>query len=225
MISIPGWETLFEDEDIKDSIKEIFELLDEEEKKGYRIVPDRENIFKAFELISLNEVNVVLYGMDPYPSIRDNGKCVATGLSFSVDKDNDKIPGSLKNIFKEIKNEFNSKDHKNGNLDYLCYQGVLLLNSSLTTRAGETGSHCGKFKLWDGFIDKVIQVLNDNNDKIIHIFLGNDAKKLKNKIKKGFIIEGVHPSPLSANRGFFGSGIFIKVNKILEELGKDTIEW
>ena len=177
------------------------------------IYPPVNLVFNAFNFFPLHETKVVLLGMDPY--IRENQ---AMGLSFSVPI-GEKIPPSLKNIFKELK-----INPTNGDLTMWAKQKVLLLNSSLTVLKGSSGSH---IKLWQPFTDYIIQNISDYTKNCVFILLGNHAKKKEKLInkKKHCILTGVHPSPLSAHRGFFNSGIFKKCNDYLKKHNKTKIEW
>jgi uracil-DNA glycosylase len=179
------------------------------------IYPSKDNIFKVFTM-DINDIKVVLLGQDPY-----HGKDQAHGLAFSVNK-NIKIPPSLLNIYKEIKNEFPEKNYifTHGNLEkWFNDQKIFLLNTSLTVADGKPAIF---MKRWSVFTDDIIKYIAENNKKCIFLLLGNHSKeKIKFIEDKTRCIIGVHPSPLSANRGFFGSNIFIKLN---EKLG-DEIDW
>lgn len=225
MQNIPsGWEDLF-----KSSISELKQISDilEEEKKSYRIVPEQENIFKVFELCKPKDLTVVIAGQDPYFQILPNDKPRALGLSFSVSKE-DSIPSSLHNIYKEIKNCYpDSIIPLHGDISHWVPQGVFLLNAGLTCRAGEPGSHVGKYKLWSPFINKFIKYIATINKDILWIMWGKDAQKFTEMIDKSFnnIYEAVHPSGLSASRGFFGCNHFKIINEKLKELNRVPIKW
>lgn len=196
------------------------QLLEEENnlKKLLKIFPPKELIFNCFNYFNFQDLKVVIIGQDPY---HQNNQ--ANGLCFSVN-DNIKIPPSLNNIFKEMYNDKNIKI-KNGNLEYLSKQGILLLNTTLTVRESSPNSH---YKYWKGFTDKVIDYILSNSENIVFLLWGNNAKKLlKNKNHKShYILESNHPSPLSANRGgWFNNGHFEKTNIYLENLGKKKIEF
>lgn len=188
-------------------------------KEGQVIFPKDEDIFKAFELTMFEEVKVVILGQDPY---HDSGQ--ANGLSFSVPA-HCTLPPSLKNIFKELKNDLDIPISSHGDLTHWASQGVLLLNASLTVIAGKAGSH-NKIG-WHRFTDAVIQSLSDNRKNIVFILWGNFAKS---KIKfidsnKHLILTAAHPSPLGAHRGFWGSKPFSKANNYLIENGIKPIDW
>ena len=183
------------------------------------IYPSAENIFNALKKTSYQDCKVVLLGQDPY-----HGEGQAHGLSFSVSR-GQRIPPSLKNMYKELQTTTGFCIPKHGCLERWAEQGVLLLNTSLTVVAGLASSHS---KIgWEIFTDHIIQKLNARQEPLIFILWGNHAKTKKKWIdtKKHYILEGVHPSPLSASRGFFGCEHFVKVNEILKQLGKETIDW
>ncbi len=185
----------------------------------YRVYPDMYDIFNALHYTPFNDVKVVILGQDPY-----HGPNQAHGLSFSV-KPGVPLPPSLKNIFTELHNDIGCPFPSSGYLVPWAKQGVLLLNTVLTVRAGQAHSHKGKG--WEIFTDRVIEVLNEKPDPIVYILWGRAAQS---KIKlidtnKHFIIQSTHPSPLSCNRGFFGSRPFSKTNQLLESAGKEPIDW
>lgn len=192
----------------------------EEEYSRTQCFPLEENIFKAFEMCEFNDTKVVIIGQDPYHNFHQ-----ANGLCFSV-TDDVAHPPSLINIFKEIEKDIGKAYPKSGNLERWAQQGVFLLNATLTVRAHEAGSH--QKKGWETFTDAVIKVLSEHNDNVIFLLWGGYAKK-KSKlidISKHTILTSGHPSPLSANRGYwFGNSHFSQVNVILENLGKSKIEW
>lgn len=211
-----------------ESWKNVFERSHEEFKHidqmvGQNYFPSKKNIFRAFHLTPLHQVKVVIIGQDPYHQVKSNGYPRAQGLSFSVSR-NDEIPVSLKNIYKEIKNsypEFEEPEH--GDLTSWAHQGILLLNSSLTVKPHNPGSHG---VLWHGFITKVFEEIRDHVPKCIFVLWGNHAKDLISYIPdNAIILESSHPSGFSANRGFFGCGHFKKINDLLIEMGKEPIQW
>jgi uracil-DNA glycosylase len=198
----------------------VLEALSNDLKSGITVVPQKKDLFKAFELCQWHNVKVVILGQDPYPQIV-NKKPVAHGLAFSSNVEQFRPP-SLDNIFKEIENSiFDGFDLnmsvRSVNLEDWAKQGVLLLNTSLTTHAGVRGAHLG---LWDEFIDEVFKVMNDYHAGIIFCLWGQYAKKYESKINpfNHYILTAGHPSPLSANKGhWFGNNHFITINKILNE--------
>lgn len=205
-----------------DEQNKIYDFINDERKK-YTIYPSNDLIFRCFNFFNFKDTKVVIFGQDPYYR-----KDQAMGLCFSVPNDI-KVPPSLRNIFKEIKEDCGEKsicdDDCNGDLTKWAEQGILLLNTALTVRDGKPNSHK---KFWKVYTDKIIKYISDNSDNsIIFIMWGNNAKS---KIKyidtnKHYIISGVHPSPLSSYRGFFGSKVFTKVNVKLKEIGKTPIKW
>ena len=187
-------------------------------KKEKNICPNFNDIFKAFDLCPLSKAKVVIFGQDPY-----HQRGVADGLAFSTK--NKRTPASLKNIFKELKSEYPNVSLKTNNLDSWAKQGVLLLNSYLTGQENKPLSH--KDIGWKNFINSIIYLLNKYSEKIIFVLWGNDAKKYLNIIdlKKHYILTSSHPSPLSANKGFFGNQHFLKINEILKNINKKEIDW
>ncbi|MDS0528189.1 uracil-DNA glycosylase [Clostridium sp. SHJSY1] len=183
------------------------------------IYPNMHNIFNALHYTDYNDVKVVILGQDPY-----HGPNQAHGLSFSV-QPGVPLPPSLKNIFKELHSDLECYIPNNGYLKKWADQGVLLLNTVLTVQAGNANSHKGKG--WEIFTDKVISVLNERDNPIIFILWGNNAISKKSLItnKKHHILQSVHPSPLSASRGFFGSKPFSQTNNILKSLNIEPIDW
>jgi uracil-DNA glycosylase len=198
------------------------------------IYPKKEDIFNAFKYCEINEIKVVILGQDCYiNSLNKNNILIpqANGLAFSVNKEH-KIPPSLKNIFKEMSETIENFNYpENGNLSYLAKQGVLLLNSALTVEHGKSNSHA---LYWQPFTDKIIKYISDNTENVVFILWGNFAKKKKILIdsNKHYIIEGRHPSPLSArynfkgtDKSFFGHNYFNKCNNYLIENNYTPIKW
>ena len=200
---------------------EYFTTLWEKVKEEYQTTkcfPPKNQIFRAIELTPFEEVKVVIIGQDPYHN--DNQ---ANGLCFSV---SDKVtaPPSLKNIFKELEDDLGIKKTSN-ELEMWAKQGVLLLNATLTVRAHEANSH--KDLGWEQFTDFIIKEISDKKENVVFVLWGAFAQKKAGLIdaSKHFIIQSVHPSPLSARKGFFGSRPFSKINQFLEEKGKEPINW
>lgn len=189
------------------------------EYKNNLIHPDMNDIFNSLKLTSYSGTKAVILGQDPY-----HGENQAHGLAFSVQKGVD-IPPSLLNMYKELKAELGCYIPNNGFLEKWARQGVLLLNAALTVRDGAANSH--RNKGWEIFTDCVIDKLNQRQDPIIFLLWGNNAKEKERLItnKNHHILKTVHPSPLSANRGFFGCGHFAKTNEILSSMGKEQIDW
>jgi uracil-DNA glycosylase len=190
-----------------------------EEKKHYTIFPPGNLIFNAFNLTPFDNVKVVLLGQDPYHNIHQ-----AHGLCFSV-QPGIEHPRSLVNIFKELHDDLGFKIPQSGNLEKWAQQGVLLLNATLTVRAHQAGSHQNQG--WETFTDAVIRNLSDRKEGLVFLLWGNYAQAKESLIdtSKHFILKTVHPSPLSASRGFFGCKHFSKANEILERQGKGIINW
>ncbi len=212
------WKTLLEEEKEKEYFKKLEDFLDSEYKTN-TIYPEKENIYNAFDLTSYENTNVIILGQDPY-----HGPEQAHGLSFSVESDKAKFPPSRRNMFKELRSDLGI-ERNDRNLTDWAKQGVLLLNTVLTVQAGKAASH--RKKGWETFTDTVIKKLNDKDEQVIFVLWGGDAKKKVPLITnpKHKIIEGVHPSPLSAHNGFFGSKPFSQVNEYLVKVNKNPISW
>tara|TARA_A100001015_G_scaffold321347_1_gene451631 strand:+ start:5478 stop:6179 length:702 start_codon:yes stop_codon:yes gene_type:complete len=192
------------------------------------IYPNEEDIFKVFSYFDLKEINLVFLGQDPYINDEKHSNKIipqAEGLAFSVPKTH-KIPPSLRNIFKELKNEYEDFNIPlNGNLiRWVKEEKILLLNTALTVEKGKSNSHQS---IWVDFVNDLIEYISDNGENVVFLLLGNNAKSKSKLIEedKHVIVKGIHPSPLSANRGFFNSGIFKKVNEELLKLDKMAIKW
>ena len=190
-----------------------------EEKKQHIVFPPPQLIFNAFNLTPFDKVKVVILGQDPYHNIGQ-----AHGLAFSV-PNNIQKPPSLQNIFKELNNDLGLTIPTNGNLEKWAKEGVLLLNASLTVRAHNAASHA---KIgWQQFTDAAIKALSEQRNNIVFILWGNYAIAKENLIdhNKHLILKTVHPSPLSASRGFFGCKHFSKTNEYLIKNGITPIDW
>lgn len=212
------WNELLKDEFSKDYYLSLREFLKNEYTTKI-IYPDKYDIFNALHYTSYKDVKVVILGQDPY-----HGANQAHGLSFSVSP-GVKIPPSLLNIYKELNSDLGCYIPNNGYLKKWADQGVLLLNTSLTVRAGEANSH--KNKGWEIFTDKIISLINEKTDPVVFLLWGNNAINKKKLItnKQHLILSSTHPSPLSASRGFFGSKPFSKINKFLISVNKAPIDW
>lgn len=184
-----------------------------------QVFPPATNIFHAFDTTPFQQVKVVIIGQDPYHNVGQ-----AHGLSFSVPK-GIKPPPSLINIFKEIQNSLHIPIPHDGDLTRWATQGVLLLNATLTVEAHKAGSHQGKG--WERFTDSVIQRLSEQRQHIVFVLWGNYAQQKATLIDstKHLILKSVHPSPLSAHRGFWGNNHFAQTNQYLVEKGKTPIDW
>jgi len=202
--------------------KEYFITLTNFVKKEfnlYTVYPPGRLIFNAFDKCPFENVRVVILGQDPY-----HGPGQAHGLCFSV-KDGIAFPPSLINIYKEINNDLDTSLPDSGNLERWAEQGVLLLNATLTVRAGQAGSHQNKG--WELFTDEIVRLVAKEKNNVVFILWGSYAQRKGETIDrtKHFVLESPHPSPLSASRGFFGNKHFSKTNKYLEEHGMKTVKW
>lgn len=212
------WDQVLEDEFKKEYYLKLNNFLNDE-YKSKTVYPKSEDIYNALKFTSYSDVKLVILGQDPY-----HGKDQAHGLSFSVNK-GVKIPPSLRNIYKELESDLGCHIANNGYLKKWADQGVLLLNTSLTVREAEPNSHS---KIgWQVFTDSIIEALNKREEAIIFILWGNNAKSKEKLITNTnhFIIKSVHPSPLSASRGFLGSKPFSKVDEYLKSIGSEPIDW
>ena len=198
--------------------KELTDFVRAEYQRA-TVYPSPKNIFRAFDETPFEKVKVVILGQDPY-----HGQGQANGLCFAVSPDV-KAPPSLQNIFKEIESDLGHAVNRDTDLTRWAKQGVLLLNATLTVNAGSPGSHQGKG--WEQFTDAAIRKLNDEREHLVFILWGNYAKQKGAFIDraKHCVIESAHPSPFSANNGFFGSKPFSKANDYLESHGEKQIEW
>jgi len=216
----PSWLAVLKDEFEKGYMHELRTFLKSEKQAGNKVYPKGSDIFNAFQKTPFTDVKVVILGQDPY-----HGENQAHGLSFSVQKGIG-IPPSLRNIYKELSADipgFKIPDH--GDLTEWAEQGVLLLNASLTVQAGMPGSH--QKKGWEEFTDNVIKTISDKKEGVVFILWGSFAQAKAELIDKHkhHIIKSPHPSPFSADRGFFGSKPFSKTNEILIREGKEPIDW
>lgn len=202
--------------------KPYFELLTDFVRHAYRTTqcfPPAGQIFRAFDLCPFDKVRVVIIGQDPYHDVNQ-----AHGLCFSV-QDGVKIPPSLDNIYKELNRDLGKPIPATGNLTHWAEQGVLLLNATLTVEAHKAGSHQGKG--WEELTDAAIMALNDKREKIVFMLWGSYAQRKGKFIdrRKHLVLEAVHPSPLSAYRGFIGCGHFSQANNYLVQQGLSPIAW
>lgn len=214
-----SWKKALEEEFGKPYFNELTDFVKEEYAKE-KVYPAPKSIFRAFDLTPFNDVKVVILGQDPY-----HGEHQAIGLSFAVEKEVT-LPPSLRNIYKEIESDLGTPvTHNDGDLTRWAEQGVLLLNATLTVRAGSPGSH--QDHGWELFTDAAIKALSDKREHLVFILWGNYARQKGAHIDraKHLVIESAHPSPFSAANGFFGSKPFSKTNAYLEENDEKPIDW
>ncbi len=213
-----SWKQQLQDEFEKPYFIQLTEFV-RSEYQTQKIYPPAKLIFNAFDQCPFDQVKVVILGQDPY-----HGPGQAHGLCFSVNDGVD-FPPSLRNIFKEIKEDTGAPIPSGGSLERWAKQGVLLLNATLTVRAHLAGSH--QKKGWEQFTDAVIHLVADRLEHVVFILWGNYAISKAGFVdqQKHLVLQSVHPSPLSASRGFFGNHQFSKANKYLLEHGKEPIVW
>jgi uracil-DNA glycosylase len=214
-----SWKEVLDDEFNKPYFKQIIEHLKTEKAQGKTIYPPGSLIFNAFAHTPIDEVKAVILGQDPY-----HGPKQAMGLSFSVPRGVPQPP-SLINIFKELREDVGTPVPHHGDLSNWARQGVMLLNASLTVRAGEPMSHS---KIgWQIFTDCVIRKISELRENVVFLLWGKFAQEKKELVdaKKHLILKAAHPSPLSANNGFFGCKHFSKTNSFLMKNGIDPIDW
>lgn len=212
------WDQLLKEEWDKPYYKNLRKFLINE-YRHYNIYPNMYDLFNALKYVSYEDTKVVILGQDPY-----HGKGQAHGFSFSV-KEDVPIPPSLLNIYKELNNDLGLFIPDNGDLTKWAKQGVLLLNTVLTVREKSPNSHRGKG--WEILTDRIIEILNKRNKPMVFILWGANAKSKERLItnKNHLILKSVHPSPLSAYRGFFGSKVFSRTNEFLKANNMDEIDW
>ncbi len=213
-----SWKARLSDEFEKEYFLKLTEYVRNEYRNG-TIYPPGSMIFNAFDLCPFTRIRAVILGQDPY-----HGPGQAHGLCFSV-KERVDFPPSLVNIFKEIQSDLGIHPPPSGNLTRWAEQGVLLLNAILTVRAHQPGSHQGKG--WETFTDSVVRVLNSEKNNLVFFLWGAYAQKKGSSIDrtKHLVLESVHPSPLSASRGFFGNRHFSKCNEYLISNGIEPVIW
>lgn len=212
------WDELLKDEFQKPYYRRIHNILKQEYSR-YTIYPDMYDIFNALKLTSYSDVKAVILGQDPY-----HGPGQAHGLCFSVKK-GVAPPPSLCNIFKEIQDDLGIAPPSHGELTGWAKQGVLLLNTVLTVRAGQANSHRGLG--WEQFTDRVIELLNQREEPIVFLLWGANAREKGRLVTNPAhrVLTAAHPSPLSASNGFFGCRHFSKTNALLAQFGQDPINW
>ncbi len=215
----PSWKKILEPEFEKDYFRELTKFVKDEYQNG-RVYPPPKFLFRAFDLTPFDDVKVVILGQDPY-----HGDGQANGLCFAVNQ-GIKLPPSLQNIYKEIKSDTGSDPvFAGGDLEEWAKQGVLLLNATLTVRAGQAGSHQNQG--WEQFTDAVVKILSEKKENLVFILWGAYAQKKGAVVdeERHLVIRSPHPSPFSAYSGFFGSQPFTKCNYYLEFNGKEPIKW
>ena len=219
MMLIPSWQTRLADEFNKDYMLALQQFLASEQEHGKVVYPAEIERFTALNKTPFEQVRVVILGQDPY-----HGEGQAHGLSFSV-KPNVKVPPSLVNIYKELEMDLRIPPAQHGFLQQWAEQGVLLLNSVLTVEASKAGSHQNKG--WEIFTDKIIELINSEHQGVVFMLWGAYAQKKGRHIDRDIhcVLESVHPSPLSAYRGFLGCQHFSKANNYLASLGKKSVNW
>lgn len=213
-----SWKKVLQEEFDKPYFKDLTTFV-KNEYETQTIFPPAHLIFNAFEQCPVDQIKVVIIGQDPY---HDDNQ--AHGLCFSVN-DGIKTPPSLRNIFKEQAQDLDLDIPESGNLERWAKQGVLLLNATLTVRAHQAGSH--QRKGWEKFTDAVIQQISEECEHVVFLLWGNYAQRKGEMINqdKHYILKSVHPSPLSASRGFFGNHHFSKTNEYLKTKEKEEIRW
>ncbi len=213
-----GWKKQLSEEFDKPYFESLIEFV-KSEYSSVEVYPPGSLIFSAFDHCPFDKVRVVIVGQDPY-----HGVGQANGLCFSV-ADAIRFPPSLQNIFKEIQEDLNLPFPKSGSLERWADQGVLLLNATLTVRAGQAGSHQNKG--WEEFTDAVLKKVADNKEGIVFVLWGTHAQRKGVFIDENIhlVLKSPHPSPLSANNGFFGCKHFSKTNQYLQSKGFKTINW
>lgn len=214
------WQDLLKDEFDQAYMESLQSFLMAEQDQGKTIYPPADQIFTALNLTPVNNVKVVILGQDPY-----HGPSQAHGLSFSVPAAISKLPPSLKNIYKELYADLGIPVATSGDLTRWARQGVLLLNAMLTVEAKNAGSH--QKRGWEEFTNRIIQLLSERCDGLVFVLWGAYAQKKSALIDDGkhLVLKGIHPSPLSAHRGFFGSRPFSLINQYLSNNSKGEIDW
>lgn len=213
-----SWKSILSDQFDQSYFQELIHFV-KSEYISQDIYPKGAHIFRAFDSVQFEKVKVVILGQDPY-----HGPGQANGLCFSVDN-GIPLPPSLRNIFKELCQDLKMDQTPSSDLGTWAEQGVLLLNSTLTVRKNLAGSHQGKG--WEIFTNSVIQKLNAHRENIVYMLWGSYAQKKANFLneKRNLVLKSVHPSPLSAHRGFFGNGHFSRANEYLSKTGQRPIVW
>ncbi len=214
----PDWKEALAEEFDKSYFADLVDFVKKEYLRA-RVYPQGKNIFRAFDKCPFDDLKVVIIGQDPY-----HGEGQANGLCFSVG-DGIQFPPSLQNIFQEVHTDTGAPIPASGNLDRWAEQGVLLLNAVLTVRAHEAASHAGMG--WERFTDAVVRAIAERKKNVVYMLWGSYAQKKASFVdpSANCVLKTVHPSPLSAYRGFFGCRHFSQANAYLESVGKEPIKW
>lgn len=214
----PGWRDILRPEFTKPYMRELIGFLDNERAR-HQILPKPPNIFRAFTLTDFDAVRVVILGQDPYPTPGH-----ANGLAFSV-SEGVGLPRSLQNIYREIHDDIGTPPPRSGMLERWARQGVFLLNSSLTVRAHQPNSHAGKG--WEHFTTRAVEALSRRERPLVFLLWGRNARQKGELIDRSrhLVLEAAHPSPMSADRGFFGCRHFSRANDFLVHHGMEPIAW
>lgn len=213
-----SWDKVLDEEYHQEYFKNIVKFINKEYKERV-VFPPKSRILRALNLTDYQDVKVVILGQDPYHGLGE-----ANGLAFAV-SEGVKLPPSLRNIYKELSDDLGVPIANVGNLECWAKEGVLLLNSVLTVEKDKPASH--KNVGWEQFTDAIIRKINEKDSPVVFILWGNFARSKKSLITnpKHFIVESTHPSPFSANHGFFGSRPFSKTNQYLKSVGEKEIDW
>ena len=212
------WKSILAEEFTKPYFEQLTEFV-RSEYASCTVFPKGKNIFRAFDKCPLDKLKVVIIGQDPY-----HGDGQANGLCFSVG-DGVPFPPSLQNIFKEVQSDTGAPIPASGELERWAEQGVLLLNAVLTVRAHEAASHAGRG--WEQFTDAVVKTISERKKNLVYMLWGSYAQRKGGVVdaRENLVLKSVHPSPLSAYRGFFGCKHFSQANAYLQSVGREPIEW
>jgi len=213
------WKALLKQQKQSHYFKSVMQFVSDRRKQGITVYPAKEQVFEAFRLTAFDDIRVVILGQDPY-----HGSGQAHGLCFSVAK-GIPVPPSLKNIYKELQADLGIEPATHGFLESWAKQGVFLLNTVLTVEAGKANSHRGQG--WETFTDQVIKTISEHADHVVFLLWGSPAQKKNSLINenKHTVLKTVHPSPLSAYRGFLGCKHFSQANAALQQHHQAPIDW
>lgn len=211
----PGWATALEP--VAGQLRSLADFLDGEVETGHGFLPERDRVMRAFSR-PLDDVRVLILGQDPYPTPGH-----AVGMPFSTDRHVRPLPRSLVNIYRELRDDVGIEPPEHGDLTAWTTNGVLLLNRVLTVQPGLSGSH--RRRGWEAVTAQAIEALASRDVPLVAILWGKDATSVKPILGRTPVIESVHPSPLSASRGFFGSRPFSRANTLLAERGAEPVDW